>query len=56
MDRPRPEPWHRGDGMLVRHVTPGYFRALGTPLLKAAFSTTAIAPKPTGVAIVNQAS
>jgi len=36
-DRPLPEPWHRGDNMLVRRITAGYFPALGTPLLKGRF-------------------
>jgi len=54
-DRPLPEPGHRGDNMIRRGVTPGYFRTMGIPLLRGRdFSTddTEHAPE---VMIVNQA-
>ena len=50
--RPLPEGWHRGDTMIVGHVSPGYFEALGIPLLRGRFFTAADAPDK--VAIVNQ--
>jgi len=54
-DRPLPEMGHRGDNMIRRGVSPGYFRTMGIPLLSGrtfTASDTASAPE---VMIVNQA-
>ncbi len=50
--RPLPEPFHRGDNMTDRHVTPGYFEALGITLLRGRLLTAADPPDQT--AVVNQ--
>jgi putative ABC transport system permease protein len=49
--RPLPTPFFGGDNMTDRHVTPGYFEALGIPLLKGRPFTAA---DPPNTAIVNQ--
>jgi putative ABC transport system permease protein len=41
--------------MLIRHVTPDYFRTLGTPLLKGRFFNESDRAETNGVAIVNEA-
>ena len=50
--RPLPEPFHRGDNMTDRHVTPGYFEALGITLLRGRLLAAADPPDQT--AVVNQ--
>jgi putative ABC transport system permease protein len=50
--QPLPEGWHRGDTMIVGHVSPGYFDALGIPLIRGRYFTDA--DSPTNAAIVNQ--
>lgn len=49
--RPLPEPFHRGDNMTDRHVTPGYFEAMRVPLLRGRWLTDADPPES---AVVNQ--
>jgi putative ABC transport system permease protein len=50
--RPRPEGWHRGDNVIAGHITPGYYEALGIPLLRGRMFTDADSPNDT--ALVNQ--
>lgn len=49
--RPLPEPFHRGDNVTDRHVTPGYFEALHIPLVRGRYLTAA---DPPDSAVVNQ--
>ena len=50
--RPLPEPGHRGDSMVVRHVSPGYFATMRIPLLRGRMFTDHDAG---ATAIINQA-
>jgi len=54
-DRPLPEPGHRGDNMIRRGVSPGYFRTMGIPLLRGRDFTADDTEHAPGVMIVNQA-
>jgi predicted permease len=40
-DRPLPEPFHRGDNMIVRRVDPSFFQTLGIPLREGRLLTAA---------------
>ncbi len=51
--RPLPEPGHRGDSMIVRHVGPAYFSTLRIPLLRGRLFSSH--DEPGAVAVVNQA-
>ncbi|HTB10231.1 MAG TPA: ABC transporter permease [Bryobacteraceae bacterium] len=50
--RPKPEGWHRGDNVIAGHISPGYYEALGIPLLRGRMFTNADSPDNT--ALVNQ--
>ncbi|HKW96320.1 MAG TPA: ABC transporter permease [Bryobacteraceae bacterium] len=54
-DRPLPEPGHRGDNMLLRSVSPAFFRTLGIGLVRGRLFTERDRPGAPLVAIVNQA-
>jgi len=54
-DRPLPEPGHRGDNMIRRGVSPGYFRTIGIPLLRGRDFTVDDTEHAPEVMIVNQA-
>ena len=54
-DRPMPEPGHRGDNMIRRGVSPGYFRTMGIPLLRGRAFTADDTEHAPEVMIVNQA-
>ena len=54
-DQPLPEPGHRGDNMLLRSVSPGFFRTLGIGLVRGRLFTERDRPGAPPVAIVNQA-
>jgi putative ABC transport system permease protein len=52
-DRPLPEFGHRGDTMLVRHVSPSYFEAMRIPLRSGRWFSAL--DKPSEVAIISEA-
>ncbi len=54
LDRPLPEPWRRGDNVVVQRVTPDFFRALGIPLRRGRVFNETDHAEQNGAAIVNE--